>query len=97
MKKLRNICGYWIVEKHLKNNVLKIIMYISYYMDLSKNSVDSCDNELMWKEYNCMVEEERKRKEMETEAFEKLWYKTFPENEIISKKSTKKNVLDKKK
>ena len=45
-----------------------------------------------------MVEVERKRKEMETEAFEKLWYKTFPENEnVISKKSTKKNVLDKKK
>ena len=62
MKKLRNICGYWIVEKHLKNNVLKIIMYISYYMDLSKNDVDSCDNELMWKEYNCMVEEEKKRR-----------------------------------
>ena len=91
MKKLRNICGYWIVEKHLKNNVLKIIMYISYYMDLSKNSVDSCDNELMWKEYNSMVEEEKERIEKEAEAFEKLWYKTFPE------KSTKKNVLDKKK
>ena len=66
-------------------------------MDLSKNSVDSSDNELMWKEYNGIVEEEKKRKEKETEAFEKLWYKTFPENKIISKKSTKKNVLDKKK
>lgn len=60
-------------------------------MDLSKNSVDSCDNELMWKEYNSMVEEEKERIEKEAEAFEKLWYKTFPE------KSTKKNVLDKKK
>lgn len=97
MKKLRNIYGYQIVEIHLKNNVLKIRMYIQYYMDLSKNSVDSSDNELMWKEYNGIVEEEKKRKEKETEAFEKLWYKTFPENKIISKKSTKKNVLDKKK
>ena len=97
MKKLRNIYGYQIVEIHLKNNVLKIRIYIPYYMDLSKNCVDSSDNELMWKEYNCIIEEEKKRKEKETEAFEKLWYKTFPENKIISKKSTKKNVLDKKK